>query len=60
MKRPNLQPQLHGKDDVIMSISVMYKHLVYPHLVWWMSQNGVSPLGWKIDVCMSHRKVILT
>ena len=37
---------MHGKDDVIISISVMYKHLVYPHLVGWMSQNGVSPLGW--------------
>ena len=30
----------------------MYKHLVYHHLVGWMSQNGVFPLDREIDVCI--------
>jgi len=40
-------PTMHGMDDVMF----MYKQLVYPHLVGWMSQNWYIPT-WLGDGCM--------
>jgi len=48
---------MHEKDDVIIVISVMYKHLVYPHFVAWMNQIWCIPT-WLGDLGM-HESLVL-
>ena len=50
-------PTLHGMDDVIFLVFAMYKQLVDPHLVGWISQIWYIPT-WLGDGCMYESLVI--
>lgn len=48
---------MHGMDDLMFLVFDMYKQLIYPHLIGWVSQIWYIPT-WLGDGCMYESLVI--